>query len=296
MDQAAHEPCKKQAKMVSDGLPGAAGPAEGQQLNRPAQTVEAALTPATSWGGDQSGTAGPADDVSAQYAPPFEFTSDMLFLLALGPTTPLRRAFPAVPFLSALGRTPLVIWFSRVKEGCSRDAAGAWRCEGGPTTVLYHELTVIALLRRRTLFVPAIYATSVRSVRIARHYYGMPKYPTSMGLQVVGQRFEAHDLGGPDGARRSFVRARLRGSGTGLARLLSRFGPLRVWPVQFPAGTEVRGAIQATPRLYLAHVHAGQLSLAEAWLPEAIPFLPAGVYVPDLRMRLLPPERPLPAR
>jgi hypothetical protein len=161
------------------------------------------LTPATSWGGDDAtrpgelvGGAGDVvgaerPDALAAYRPPFEVTAGLLVVPALGPTAPLRRAFPGVPFLSLLGRTPLLAWFGRVTEGCAHDAAGRWRCEGGRGAVLYHELTVVAALARHALFLPATYAISARSVRLARHYYGMPKDSAAMTLRVAGRRYVA---------------------------------------------------------------------------------------------------------
>jgi hypothetical protein len=44
---------------------------------------------------------------------------------------------------------------------------------------------------------------------------------------------------------------------------------MHIWPVRFPAHTEVRAVIEATPRAYIAQVQEGQLSLDAAWLPEA---------------------------
>jgi hypothetical protein len=46
--------------------------------------------------------------------------------------------------------------------------------------------------------------------------------------------------------------------------------------------------IQATPRVQVARVEAGQLSLHAAWLPDAVPLLPVGFYLPRLHMRLPP--------
>lgn len=251
---------------------------------------ETTLTPATSWGKEPPSTPGgvAVADVFARYAPPFDLTSDLLFALALGRTAPLRQAFPGVPFLSCLGKTPLLIWFSRVTEACFGDPAGERRCEGGPAAVLYHELNVFALLRQPALFVPGIYATSERSVRIG-HGYGMPKEPTTMSLEGAGQRFESSM---PHGARRTFVRARLLRHGEVLAKPASLLWPRRVWPVRFPSGSNVRGLIQAVPSAQIAHVRTGQLSLDTAWLPRPIRLLPVGLYLPGLRMQLPPPEQP----
>jgi hypothetical protein len=116
-----------------------------------------------------------------RYRPPFDLTSDMLLALAFCPTSPLRQAFPETPFLSLLGWTPLVVWFSRITEGWYRDPAGRPRLadEGIP----YNELNVLALLRAPAVFVPGIYASSELSVRIG-HGYGMPKQlvPVDFGL------------------------------------------------------------------------------------------------------------------
>ena len=73
-----------------------------------------------------------------------------------------------------------------------------------------------------------------------------------------------------------------------MARMVSRLWPRQLWPARFPAGTQVRAMIQATPHMYLANVQAGQLSLDAVWLPEAVSPLPVGLYLPRLRMRLPP--------
>jgi hypothetical protein len=256
------------------------------------------LTPATSWGGDDAARPGePVEgardaveagrpDALADYQPPFEVTADLLVVPALCPTAPLRRAFPSVPFLSLLGRTPLLAWFGRVTEGCAYDADGRWRCEGGRGAVLYHELTVVAALARRALFLPATYATSARSVRLARHYYGMPKDPAVMTLRVAGRRFAAAAWSARGGVALGTVWARPLGSGLGVARLASFLWPLRVWPVRFPAGTAVRGAVLAAPSLRPALVPAGRLTIGAPRRPLDARLLPLGLYAADLRLRL----------
>jgi hypothetical protein len=153
-----------------------------------------------------------------RYRPPYDLTADMLVVAALCQGAPLRQAFPRVPFLSVRGKTPLVLWFSRITEVCYCDAAGERRCEGGAETALYNELNIIALLRQRALFVPGIYATGERTIRIG-HRYGMPKQLTSMHVQVHGTHCEASMT---DGACESFVRARLLGSGRGVAHISRR--------------------------------------------------------------------------
>jgi hypothetical protein len=219
-----------------------------------------------------------------RYRPPYDLTADMLVVPALCPTAPLRQTFPRVPFLAVRGKTPLVLWFSRITEVCYCDAAGERRCEGGPETALYNELNIIALLHQRAFFVPGIYATGERTIRIG-HRYGMPKQLTSMHVQVHGTHFEASMM---DSACQSFVRARLLGSGRGVAQMVSRLWPRQLWPARFPAGTQVRAMIQATPRVHVAHVRRGQLCLDTPWLPQAVSLLPVGLYLPRLRMRLPP--------
>ena len=219
-----------------------------------------------------------------RYRPPYDLTADMLVVPALCPTAPLRQTFPCVPFLAVRGKTPLVLWFSRITEVCYCDAAGERRCEGGAETALYNELNIIALLRQRALFVPAIYATGERTIRIG-HRYGMPKQPASMQVRVDTTRFEAQMM---DGACESFARARLLGSGRGVAQMVSRLWPRQLWPARFPIGTDVRATIQATPRVHVAHVRQGQLCLDTPWLPQAVSLLPVGLYLPRLRMRLPP--------
>jgi hypothetical protein len=223
--------------------------------------------------------------IFAQHAPPFDLTSDMLFALALCPTGPLRRTFPGVPFFSLLGHTPLLLWFSRITRMCYHGTEGAEHCIGGSEAGLYHELNVLTLLREPALFAPAIYATSLLSVRVG-HGYGMPKSLTTMSVQTGGTRFCSQMQ---DGTRQSVVRARLLGSGKALAKLSSRFLPRWTWLVRFPSGSAIRALIEETPAVQLAHVQAGHLTLEAQWLPEAVRLMPVGFYVPGLRMQLPPP-------
>jgi hypothetical protein len=241
---------------------------------------EAALSTAARVSADNA-----SDDVFAHYSPPFDLTSDMLFGLALCPTPPLRRTFPGVHFLSVWGRTPLVIWFARITEACYHDAAGQRRSAIGTGQVPYNELNVLALLRQRAVFVPGIYATSALSIRIGLGY-GMPKRSITMDVRQDGRWVIALVT---DGAHRSLARARLTGSGKTLTRIMSQWWPLRTWPVRFPSGAEVRGVIQAAPRVQIARLHHGRLSVGAPWLPIPVSLLPVGVYLPGLRMLLPPP-------
>lgn len=183
-------------------------------------------------------------------------------------TADLRNAFPHVPFLAFLGWTPLVVWFSRITEIGYYDAH-ARRQREQDATGIYRELNVMALLRRRALFVPAIYATEQRTVAIARHCYGMPKL---VGLPQA-----------------SFVRARVVPIRLPVPRLRGR----RSWPVHFPSGSAVQVLLHGAAHMKLAWLACGQLSLATAWLPRPRSFLPLAVHcdtpadrVTDARLRL----------
>ncbi|HBY95458.1 MAG: hypothetical protein M5U01_26590 [Ardenticatenaceae bacterium] len=227
----------------------------------------------------------PTGSLLERFPPPYDLTSDMMFVAAFCRAAPLQQTFPGVPFLSTRGNALLVMWFSRVKEICYRDESHERRCIGSVETVLYHELNVVALLGQRALFVPGIYATSDLTIRIG-HHYGMPKEPTTMSVWINARRVESEVV---DGRRRSFLKVRLLGSGRWPAAIVSRFWPWRTWPARFPDGREVRPLIERTPRVQIAHVQAGQLALQAAWLPEAVRLLPLGLYVPNLRMQLPPP-------
>jgi hypothetical protein len=224
----------------------------------------------------------------SRYSPPFDVTADTFFCLALCPTAPLRHSFRGVPFLSLFGRTPLVIWFSRVTEACETGPNGRMRCERETENVPYDELNVMAALRQRAVFVPAIYADRELSIRIG-HTYGLPKKRKPLHFAVKGNRLESHAADVPAGTRRSFVRARLFGSGRLPAKLLSWLWPLWSWPVRTPAGTQVRARIDTAPRLQPALIRAGQVSLDESWLPKPLPIVPLALYVPQLRFHLPPP-------
>jgi hypothetical protein len=230
-------------------------------------------------------------DVSApveRYRPPFVLTSDMLFVLALAPTRDLQRGFPGVPFLSVLGRTPLVVWFSRITESCYHDQTGAWRCERSPSPAgIYSEVNVLGPLRRRAVFVLAIYASEARTVEIGRHYYGMPKHLARTAVRVGAGRFEGTLV---DGARRSFVHARLIGGGRGLGAVVARLWPRWTWPVHFPSGGHVRALTLATARLQVARIHAGQIAVQTPWLRAARPLLPMGLYAGGLCIQLPSPD------
>jgi hypothetical protein len=209
----------------------------------------------------------------------------MLLAMVLCDAAPLRAAFPGVPFFSILGMTPAVTWFSRVTEAWCRDAAGKRRRVSETEGVPYNELNMLALLRGRSLFVPGIYATSHLSIRIGRGY-GMPKASITMEIQTEGAHFASYAT---DGTGRTLVRARLLGSGRSLATLLSPCWPRQAWPVRFPSGDQVRGLIQATPRVHLARVRTGQICLEAAWLPRPVRLLPLALYLRGLRMTLPPP-------
>jgi hypothetical protein len=229
--------------------------------------------------------AGAGADVLRQFVPPFALTADMLFAGACCPAEPLQAAFPHVPFLTAGRRALLLLWYSRVTRACYHDAVGRQHCEGDGRAPLYYELNVMAPLRQPNLFVPAIYATGERTIRIGRAY-GMPKQAATGAMRRRGGDIEAWVQ---SGAQRSLLRARLLGSGRSLASLLAPSWPRHVWPARFPSGAALRVTLEAVPRLQPARIYSGRLALAAAWLPQAAPLLPLGLYVPGLRMRLPPP-------
>jgi hypothetical protein len=210
----------------------------------------------------------------------------MLFVACFVSTAPLRRTFPGIPFLSLLGRTPLVLWFSRVSEGCYRDQASAVHCLGGPQETLYNEVTILAVLRKRALFCPLIYASNDLSIPIAR-LYAMPKQAQPMDLDIDGGEIKSRI---PLGDQSTFVAARVARGGTLLARILSRLWPVWTWPVHFPAGTRIQTLIQATPAVQLSRVSRGQLALPVAWLTRPASFFGIGMFIPQLRMQLPPPS------
>lgn len=227
----------------------------------------------------------------AEYAPPFDLLSDMLFAFAITPAQPLQSTFPDVPFLSVGGRVPLAMWFSRVKEGVYTDpAAGTRRRLGSRNDLLYNELNVVAALRSRAGFVPGIYATSRLTIEIG-HRYGMPKQPASMAVHVGSRCFSAAL---DDRGQRAYVRAWLVGTGQVPGWFFSHLWPVWPrwsWPACFPDGRHVRVQIEATPRVQLAYVRAGRLALDAPWLPSPVALLPMGIYLPNQRMHLPPPPR-----
>jgi hypothetical protein len=219
-----------------------------------------------------------------EYTPPYELLSDMLFVLALCPTPPLRQCFPEQPFLSLGGKTPLLMWYSRVRE-IQYGHEGERRQLGSEQDVLYNELNVLALLRQRALFVPAIYATSNLTIAIG-HAYGMPKQKAAMTLRVERGHLTSTLQ---QGAGKSTVQARLLGPARHLGSLFSGLWPCSVWPTCFPEGSEVRSLIQATPCVQPAWVR-GELRLATPWLPDPLSLLPLGLYLADQRMQLPAPQ------
>jgi hypothetical protein len=64
---------------------------------------------------------------------------------------------------------PLVVWFSRITESCYHDQTGEWRRERSSSPEgIYSEVNVLGPLRRRAVFVLAIYASEARTVQIGR--------------------------------------------------------------------------------------------------------------------------------
>ena len=225
------------------------------------------------------------EPLPAEIHPPFDLTADMLFVAGLAPTQPLRRSFPGVPFLSLFGRTPLALWFSRVTEGCYRDERGDSHCLGGPEDTLYNEVTILAVLRKRALFCPVIYASNDLSIPIAK-MYGMPKEVAPIALWFSGRDIKSQLS---RGQLQSAVDASQATRGTLASALLSRLWPVWSWPVHFPARTHIEALVQATPKARLAAIRQGTLKLHASWLPSAVSFMRFGLFVPQLRMQLPPP-------
>lgn len=225
-----------------------------------------------------------ATNVFERYGPPFDLTSDMLLAMALCPAAPLRDTFPAVPFLSVAGRTPLVMWFSRIRKVLYYREGDQYQL-GSNNEVLYCELNIAALVWQRAFFVPQIYVNS-ELTRAIRHHYGMPKVPGAIELEVDRSHFSAWVT---SNASRSVIRARLLGQADYLSTLTSRFWPRYLWPTRFPDGRWLRPLVQATPYIQFAWLERGQLDLNTSWLPELVTLLSPALYLADQRMQLPPP-------
>lgn len=224
--------------------------------------------------------ASPTSDIFDSYPPPFDLTSDMLFVACMTPTRPLRAEYPGTPLLSLAGSTPLIVWFSRVRSLCYGPASER-ECLDESTGFGYDELNVVAPLRGRRMFVPGIYATGDLSRRLGRRY-GMPKQRVDMSFSAdAGSVRSSLEQ---DGAR-SEVHANILASGRLFAIPFRRATPWWTWPVSFPDGSFISARILRVPRLKLAHVE-GRLELPVPWLPEPLRLLPVGFYVPGLRMLL----------
>jgi hypothetical protein len=219
------------------------------------------------------------------YAPPFDLTSDFLFAFAFAPTAPLRTTFPDIPFLSIARRTPLVVWFGRVRHILYSNAEGKREHMGGEETILYDEINVAALLKARLLFIPAIFSSSPLAVQIG-HAYGMPK---SLAPVQVAQTATTFNTMLQSAEHRSYIIAqRLRHSR--VLRLLSRrFLPRPIWKALFPSSARVPPIIQPMRAPQWYRIREGRLDLPLPWLPNPIPFLPFGLYLPHQEMHLPPP-------
>jgi hypothetical protein len=219
------------------------------------------------------------------YQPPYELTADFLFVTALARTVPLQKSFPGIPFLSILGKTPLILWFSRITEACYYDINRQRQCEHNTDEIPYTELNVITMLNKRCLFVPNIYASSHLTVQIAS-LYGMPKTLHALSWNE-NKAYISSSLIEP--GYQSTVQARVFKTGKIGAKLLSAFLPLTSWPALFPAKRSVQAIIQNIPAVRLAWIKQGQLAIPEPWLPKPVSFFPLGLYLPRLSMTLPPP-------
>lgn len=226
-----------------------------------------------------------ATPILKTHRPPYDLTSDFLFVSGLAATDPLRRFFPGIPFLSVFGKTPLVLWFSRITEACYYNLDGQRQCDRDTDQIPYTELNVVALLFKRALFVPRIYASSQLPVQIAS-LYAMPKILHPLEWYGDNSQLLSSLL---NQGRHSFVQAQLLKGSKIVVRLLSLMLPLTTWPARFPAKSSVRAIIKSAPVVRLALIRKGQLWLPEPWLPEPVSFFPLGLYLPQLKMRLPSP-------
>lgn len=224
-------------------------------------------------------------EVFERYRPPFDLQADMLFMAALAPAGPLGRHFPEVPFLRIGTAVPMIVWFSRVTM-LEYDFDGSRLVLDDEDGFAYEELNVVAVCRRRQLFIPGIYATSELSVAIGRGY-GMPKefidmqFSASAGLRRVRSHARL-------GRSESWAKARLLTTGSSLARMIMSVGAWWTWPARFPSGRAIRARISAIPRVRLSWGE-GVVDVGEPWLPEPLKLWRPGLYVPALRMSLPPP-------
>lgn len=223
--------------------------------------------------------------VVERYPPPYRLLSDMLFAVALCPAAPLQATFPTVPFRVVGGRAVLATWFSSVRRIRYGEADGTTGQLGGQDEILYHELNVVALLKTRALFSPAIYATSALTIAIG-HHYGMPKQPTTLQIERPDRRFIVRM---EEGGQQSTLAARRIGPGRPLGRGINALLPRWSWPTYFPDGRSVKAHLLDMPVAQLAWIGRSRLALPATWLPKPLSFLPIGLYAPGLEMKLPPP-------
>jgi hypothetical protein len=228
-----------------------------------------------------------AHEAVEEHRPPYDLTTDLLITGAFLPTRPLRRVFPQTPFLSLLGRTVAIVYFSQVTDGWYSNVGGQRRRLGDGRTPLYAELNVLTALWRRAVVAPGIYATSDLSIQIGRGY-GMPK-------RSIAMRYVASDAGRVrtetrDGQRMSGAWARPLGSGRLLTAIARRILPRWTWPVCFPSGRAVCARLPGMSVVRIARVRTGRLALSTDWLPRSVRLMPLAVSVTGLRMRLPSPN------
>lgn len=223
----------------------------------------------------------------ADMYPPFDLKSDMLLVMGIGETFRLRARFPGVPFLSTFNRTPMLIWFSRITQACYLDSAGRNQCDTDETVGLYNDITLIAPLRNGSVFVPAVFTTSLQNVQVAHTYYAMPKALAEIQVDTRRNEFVSRlQTGADEGA----VHARRVGKGRFLATLAARFLPWRTMRVWFSTRSFVRALLQALPRLYLAPIRTAQLYFPAAGFSQPLWIFPIAIYAPETAMQLPLPQ------
>jgi hypothetical protein len=182
----------------------------------------------------------------------------------------------------------LVVWFSRITEARAYSERGDRVCESNTSADgIYREVNVVALLRDRAVFVPAIFATEARTVALGCGYYGMPKQIARVDVAVSGGRLQGAL---EDGVNRTIFRARLVRTNPLIAGMLNRGLPRWTWPARFPSGGNVRALILAVAGLQFATAVEGQLALQSAWLRTQCKFVPVRIHLSGIRMRLPDPS------
>jgi hypothetical protein len=152
---------------------------------------------------------------------------------------------------------------------------------------LYNDVTILVLLRKSAVFVPALYATSLQNVQVAHTYYAMPKQLAPIQVSIDKNKFSsALSAAGSSGS----VQARWFGKGKFLAKLAAWFLPWRTLWAWFPTASFVRALIQTMPKIHIAHLAGGRCVFPLLGIPKPLWIFSVGLYAPALRMQLPRPQ------